>query len=269
MELYNLYFIMLTALGFFGLKSSMALGGIIGAVVLWAGLFTLQAFGMYAMAKKQKVEKRWMAFIPFVNLLFMGKLAGECNVFGQKVKRAGLYAMLAQIITTAFCLMEIFSVVYLYTVEGTPSFDQFDQPYWSGVQGFSLALTKYLSVSELFLPIVQMIYEIMAFIIVMALYKKYVPNSHFALSVLCLFFPLARYVIMFVIRNRPLVDYEAYIRARHEEYMRQRGYTPNYGAPYTSPNGTGEQPAQQPPEDPFEEFNEKGAGDNDGDEFFS
>lgn len=270
MELYNLYFIVLTSLSIIGIQSSGTLyGGLIGAFAIWVGLFVLQGVGLYTMAKKQNVEKRWKAFVPFVNLLFMGQLAGECNVFGQKMKRAGLYAMITQIIATAFAVVEIFAVVYLYTVEGQPSFDQYDNMYWTGLQGFSLKLTRYLSISELILPIVQMIYEIMIFIIMMTLYKKYVPNSYFGLGVLSLFIPLSRFIVIFAIRNRPLVDYEAYMRAKREEFLRQRGYT-QYGSPYQNPYANTSGTAQQPMEEPFEEFNEENqTTENDTDEFFS
>ena len=271
MELYNLYFVVLTTLSIIGVRSTKILyGGLLGAGLLWTGLFVLQGIGMYAMAKKQKVEKRWMAFVPFVNLLFMGKLAGECNVFGQKMKRAGLYAMIAQIIATVFAMVEIFAVVYLYTVEGVPSFDQYDNMYWATpLQGFSLQLYKYYTISGLFLPIVQMIYEILIFILTMTLYKKYVPNLYFGLGVLSLFVPLSRFIIIFVIRNRPLVDFEAYMRAKREEFLRQRGYT-QYGPTNPNPYANASPTPQQNPEEPFEEFAEdKKTTGQDADDFFS
>ncbi len=269
MEIYTLFGFIAMTLGIFKIQMPTSLyGGMIGAVIIWLALFLLQAIGMYTMAKKQNVEKRWMAFIPFVNFLFMGKLAGECNIFGQKVRRAGLFAMIAQIVATLLCVLEIVAITYLYTVEGAPSFDQFNQPYWSNVQGTSLTLVKVRDIVALILPIAQMIYEIMTFIIVVALYKKYVPNSYFALAVLSLFVPLSRYIILFVIRNRPLVDFEAFMRKKQEEFLRQRGYTqtPPYSNPY-NPNG---QTPPAPPEEPFSEFGENEKNNNDtDDEFFS
>ena len=247
MELYNLYFAVITALGFAegiqldGLKVLYL--GVIGAIVIWAGLFVLQGVGLYAMAKKQNVDKAWRAFVPFVNLLLIGQLAGECTVFGKKMKRVGLYAMIAQIVGTAVCVFEIFSDLYLYTVEGVPTYDQYNNPYWLGATGFSLFLTNYLTISGVVLPFVQMAYEIMIFIIVMSLYKKYVPNSYLGLGVLSLFFPLARYIVVFAIRNRPLIDFEAYMRAKREAY-RYRGYF-SYDSPY---NNSNENPYGQPRE---------------------
>ena len=68
------------------------------AFVLWLPFFILQSVGLYAMAKKRGFKKRALAFIPFANMLYMGKLAGNCNFFGRKMKRAGLYLMLAQLL---------------------------------------------------------------------------------------------------------------------------------------------------------------------------
>lgn len=262
MELYNLYYGVVSALGLCHVPYAKSLYfGVLIAVLIWTGLFVLQGVGLCLMAKKQNVSKRWRAFVPFANLLLIGKLAGEANFFGNKVKRAGLYAMLAQIFTTLFCFAEIFAVLYLSTVKGLPTFDDLGRPYWSNVEGFSYAMTVLLNVCTMFSPILQMIYEVLIFIIVLALYKKYVPSSYFGLGVLTLFIPLARYITVFAIRNRDVVDYETYMRAKYAEYMQQRGYT-SYGGsthPSSPSNGYGsaEEVRAERQADPFEEFSEE------------
>ena len=74
---------------------------------------------------------------------------------------------------------------------------------------------------------------------------------------LALFVPLSRYIVIFALRNRTPVDYDAYMRARYEAYMRQRGQYGQYGQsgqygqygnPYANPY------AGQTPEEPFGEF---------------
>ncbi|MBP3434327.1 MAG: hypothetical protein J6K50_03545, partial [Clostridia bacterium] len=102
-------------------------------------------------------------------------------------------------------------------------------------------------------------------------YKKYYPKNYLVLGMLSLFIPLSRFVIVFVLRNRNAVDYDAYMRARREAYMRQQQqyrntygnpYGGGYGSPYNNPYGNpygGNPYAQQPrpqqePEDPFSEF---------------
>ena len=58
----------------------------------------LGGLGMHTMAKKVGMKHSWLAFLPLANTWYAGKLAGETRLFGQKMKRAGLYATLAEIV---------------------------------------------------------------------------------------------------------------------------------------------------------------------------
>ena len=83
MEIYNFYE---------AVKSSMMLTDNMGivlasgllSVAIWVTLFVLQGVGLYVMATKQGLKNRALAFIPFVNIWYIGKLAGECYFFGQR-----------------------------------------------------------------------------------------------------------------------------------------------------------------------------------------
>ena len=67
---------------------AISLGLIVG-VVLWIAAFVLQGAGLFVMAKRRHLKKKWLAFVPFANIYYMGKLAGECGFFGHKMKNAG------------------------------------------------------------------------------------------------------------------------------------------------------------------------------------
>ena len=67
---------------------------------IWIALFLLQSFALYRMAKNQGIGKRFLAFIPFANILYMSKLAGKCTFFGRRMKNAGIYAMIAHTFLT-------------------------------------------------------------------------------------------------------------------------------------------------------------------------
>lgn len=77
-----------------------------------AGLYliclVLGGLGMRAMAKKVGMKHSWLAFLPFANTWYAGKLAGETRVFGQKMKRAGLYAMITELVYVA---INVFALV--------------------------------------------------------------------------------------------------------------------------------------------------------------
>lgn len=271
MELYGLYYSIVSTMWVMNKTDVQTFyASLLVAAFIWTALFILQGFGIYTMAKRKGMQGAWQAFVPFVNILYMGKVSGECTVFGQKLKRAGLYAMIGQIIATILCAVEVIGMAYLWTTEGTPTLDQYYQPYWSDLQGDALKLNNYLYMYNGFIrSIVQMVYEIMMFIILMGIYKKYAPNSHFALSILSLFVPLSRFIVLFVVRNKDEIDYDAYMRQKREEYMRSRGFTA-YGNPYGyNPNAGAQPPRTEKPEDPFEEFDDRKTNNNENDEFFS
>ncbi len=266
--------------------------GLLGGTLLWAVLFILQGFGLYRMAQKRNLSKKWLAFLPFGNIWYIGKLAGECNVFGQKMKHIGLYTMIAQILTTLLCGVTIAAEIYLYATLGEPELlTNLGMPYWGVLSGFSATAYDFFDISAYIIPILQLVFEILLLILLMGLYKKYYPKNYMILGFLVLFMPLARFIVIFVLRNRTAIDYEAYMRARREAYMRQQQQYQNmYGNPYQNPynrnpyanpyNPQGGYPNQNPEtEDPFEEFSSGSSSEkstestenNDqsgGDEFF-
>ena len=56
-----------------------------------AGLYVVclvfGGIGMTVMAKKVGMKHSWLAFLPFANTWYAGKLAGETQLFGQKTGR--------------------------------------------------------------------------------------------------------------------------------------------------------------------------------------
>lgn len=282
MEVYQIFSSIYSVLGeFLTADLKLLMWCAVAGVAIWLGLFLLQGFGLFAMAKNRGMKKRWLAFLPFVNLWYVGKIVGECTVFGQRMKRAGVYAMIAQILTTLACFLTIGSQVYLMVEVGAPSYDQFGLPYWTGLTGFGAVAYKTFNVVSLILPIFQLIYEVLLIILLVALLKKYAPGNYFILSMLCLFVPYARYIVIFVLRKRSAIDYEAYMRARREAYMRQQqqyngyngGYGNSYGNPYGRPNGnpyTENGAKNESKDEPFSEFSggDKKKNEKDTDGFF-
>lgn len=291
MEIYNFYnswAITLYQMGADGLQERLI--GLFIGFAIWAALFTLQGFGLYKMAKNRNIKNKWMAFVPFLNVWFIGKLAGECDIFGRKMKRAGLYAMLATILTLLMYASIIGAELYLYAVEGVPGEYRMNQmtmdivPFWTNMSQTSSSIYAYYELACAYIvPIFQLVFEILMFILLMGLYKKYYPKNYILISLLALFIPMSRYIVIFVLRNRTAIDYEAYVRARREAYMRQQQqYQNRYGNPYNQnpytqnpynqnsynrdPYGNANQntnPSPKP-EDPFEEFSseKKSDGEN-------
>lgn len=276
MELYQFFASATEVLDFFPATPNVWITCVVIAFALWLTAFIFNAIGLKQMAKYKGLKKRWLAFMPFVNLWYMGKIVGECRVFGQRMKRAGLYAMLAQIFITIGMLLYYASFIYLQETQGAPLFDQYETPYWVGLTGFAKVAYGAFTAISYALPLVELLYTVFIMILLVGLYKKYAPSNYMILSVVSLLVPVSRFIIVFVLRNRAPIDYEAYMRAKHEQYVRQQQqyYHGNYGG-YGGYNPYGQQTNSPPKqEDPFDEFggtkpNANGNnGQSGGDDFF-
>ncbi len=285
MELYNFYTTAYTFARFFSndLKG-IVLGGAIAGVLVWALVFLLQGIGIYVIAKRLNMRGKGLAFAPFANIFYLGKIVGECDFFGQKMKRAGLYAMIAQIITTILTVAYILAEVYLIW-NFKPLENEMGVLYWVGLEGFAGAVNTFYELGGFLMSLFSLITQILLVILMMGFFKKYSPSNYRFLGILLFFLPVARFICIFAFRNREPFDYEAYMRRQREAYMRrQQQYYNTYGNPYGgyppyggSPYGMGGyqgaqgQPTQKP-EEPFEEFKEEDSspqsGDSTGDGFF-
>lgn len=261
MEIYDFY-VFSTMLGeWFGRNhptENVLIACTIGSAVVWLVMFVLQGIGLYTMAKRRGMKKKALAFIPFANIYYIGKLSGESVVFGQRMKRAGLYAMIAETIASVLCVAMIASQLYLYINCGEPMINEtVGTPYWGVTgNGVASAIAKFMDVSWYFSGIAQLVAKVLMLILLSGLYKKYSPRNYFLLGVLTIMLP-ARFLIIFFLRNREPIDYEAYMRARREAYMRQQQqYHQQYYGGYGNPYGNPYQPPQKP-EDPFGEFGDK------------
>ncbi len=271
MELFLLYESSFTACTMFdmGLTNSHFWSLIIGGSI-WLALFLLQGFGLWKMAKNRGWNKKGLVFVPFVNYLYIGKLAGVCNFFSQKIRKMGVFVMVAQIITTLFMALLMLAKTYLFMAEGEPVYlDEYFTLYWGGT-GFAGKVEEFYNIGSSITYILQLVYEILLLILMMGLFKRYAPRNYMILSLLGVFLPTARFIIVFCLRNKQAIDYEAYVRARREamarEYQqRYGGYGTPYGYggnPYANGYGQPVPPTQQKPEDPFGEFGgDKGAED--------
>ncbi len=233
---------------------------------LWIALFALQGVGLFVMAKRLGMKKKALAFIPFANIYYMGKLAGECGFFGHKMKRAWLYAMIFQILSTLFTVAYIASELFLYHEYGVPSYPDsgdtlFMNPQWANLSGFATTVYKFYINGQSLMSIITLITQILMIILVAGIYKTYAPRNYRVFTVFTFIIPMSRFIFLFVIRGNDRINYEEYMRKQHEAYIRrQQQYYNTYGNPYNNPYGGYNNPygapqrESKPPEEPFGEF---------------
>lgn len=92
-------------------RQAMLIGLCIAAGIYLVCL-VMGGIGMHVMAKKRGMKGSWMAFLPFLNTLYAGKLAGETNFFGKKVKWMGGAAALLEFVHVG---LSVFSFYILFS----------------------------------------------------------------------------------------------------------------------------------------------------------
>lgn len=227
---------------------------LIGAGVLYLICHILGAIGLQRIAKTLNIRGAWMAYVPFLNTYFTGKIAGETQFFGQKMKRTGLYAMIFEILYVGLQIATIVLTFYGLNhldwhtiVEGGI---QHDYPNW-----FENA-TLYV---DAFTTLMRMGLLIFFFVLFFSFYRKFYARSPFLMTFLSSVLPFRGLTIFAVRKNKP-IDYAAYVQRRAEEYARsQRRNDPNAPSDPFSDYSSGDENANNrhdddTPSSPFSDF---------------
>ena len=245
-----------------------------------AGVFVLclvlGGFGLMKMAKREGKKHVWMAFVPILNTWYAGHIAGEARFFGQKMKRAGLYAAIAE---GLYCILT--AVRYISTFLFLPySKIELDTSY--SEEGIQYIVTdpqrlpgslRWLYDFDLGFQILgyvlNLIMIVFLCVVFIALFKKYYARSPILMTFFCAILPFRAFVL-FAVRNNKPVDYDAYMRRRMEEAARRSSpygsYGPYNSGPYNNGpynngpyNGQGGYAPPRQADDPFSDF---GSGQN-------
>lgn len=217
------------------------IGFAVGAIAISLVFFILQGVGLSKMAKANGMRHRWMAFVPFLNLLYVGMISGEVSFFGRRVKRAGLVAMILEIVASIFyvaiALAEVILFVYFYdrllittTEAGYPI------PQWTALPDDAVFIKNFYMISGYITPILSLVHGVFMLLLYTGLFRKYDPRRSALFAILSVFVPFFAEIATFVLRNRAAIDYEDYVRRRREEQQRRRqqyyGQNPYGNNPY-------------------------------------
>lgn len=227
----------------------------LGTLGVYLILVVFGGIGLNKLAKKQGLKHRWMAFLPFLNTYYAGKLAGETQFFGQKMKRVGLYAMISEILYVALQLFVFAAVIISYF----PEYRTLEVSDGVMTGAANEAMPSWIEPAVTYGNLVA--YLLWFFVIVffcvlfVAFFRKYYARGPILLAFLSAVLPFRGFTI-FAVRNNAPVDYNDYIRRRTQAYMRNNGYNqPPYGPYGPGSGGYGSGGPQNGP-DPFEGFGE-------------
>ena len=242
------------------------------SLIVAAGLYLVGlvfgGIGLMTMAKKQGLKNWWFGFLPFGNTYLTGKLAGDGSVFGKRIKRTWLWAILAEI---AYVVLNA-GLIAINMMMLNPGFYDVEarEVYGQTVNYVVFSSTKFLeihpeldwlltmqTVLDIVVPVVRFVALFFFCVLFFSFFRKYYARSPFLMTFLCALFPVRGFVL-FAVRNNAPVDYEAFLRRRMEETMRRQGqYYGGRGGPM--PGGFGQGPAggsgaDGGSGDPFSEF---------------
>ncbi|MGN0822515.1 MAG: hypothetical protein ACI4NG_01950, partial [Candidatus Gallimonas sp.] len=226
-------------------------------VLIYAVCLVFGGIGMREMAKKAGLKHSFLAFLPFANTYYAGKIAGESSFFGQKMKRGGLYAMLAEIACFA---LNVFLLVRLLLIDryyvANPPGDVYSGQYVGYPERYEW-LVRGEWTFQMIMMLLSLVQVIFFCVVYTAVFRKYYARNPFLMTVLCAIFPFRGFVL-FAVRNNTPVDYNAYMRRYAEEYARRQGVPRGDagGSGTESPFSEFRSDDRQCGEDPFAEFSE-------------
>lgn len=261
--------------------------GISFAIIL--GLYALRSVGLFVLAKKQGIKNYGLAFVPVVWIYIACKLAGNTRFFNKPIEK------LALIFCIIFAVAELLTFAYNFIVYyplfdylvfnggkiiiGTASqaenmFQYLSIDETTGIFvaneilpfGLSIATTnKILDVIYYLSNIFDLASIVITVTVYINLFRRFWPQHYMLASLLSVFLGLFP-IFVFVIRNKPAINYADYMRSRYQNF------NPNnnpYNNPYNNGNnGYGAPSGQTPfedfedkknkkPEEPFKDFDNK------------
>ena len=262
------------------LPSGVIWSSLIISLVITLAFYLLRSFGLYILAKNQKVDKAFLAFIPGVWIYIACKIIGKARIFGKTFEQIAIWVA---IIFTAFEVLTLAYNIIVYAPLAKYVFILDKTVHIADSEVVATNLKRYLEILDVLkLPyfvekayypygdsffIVSKIIEILDYAIYVfsilsifitvsvyfALFRKFWPQHYMLASLLSIFLGLFP-VFVFVIRNKKPVDYNEYLRSRYGHRANPYGYGGGYG-PYGNPYSNPYQ-HQQPrrPESPFGQY---------------
>ena len=269
-------------------KMGLIWAGLGISLAVFLALYALRSVGLFVLAKRQRVKKYGLSFVPFVWIYVACKLVGKARFFNKPIEK------LALIFTIIFAVSEFLTFAYNFIIY----FPLFEYLVFHGGEVVigTLAETSemgiYLSIdgdiniytAKQIVPfgvnvitirkILDVIYyvsgilDIASIIITVTVYinlfRKFWPQHYMLASLISIFLGLFP-IFVFVIRNKSAVNWADYMRSRYGAYGNP------YGNPYNNPynnQGNGAPNGQSPfsdfekkKEEPFKDFEDKNKKD--------
>lgn len=250
MNKFNLLAMQSDILGETTLELPFLVGYSIISLLVSIAFFVIKGIAIYTMAKRRNFDKLWMSFVPFLNYIVLGKLAGKAIVWGKEIKNIGLVVCILSAVTLiGGYLLDV--GYYLSLIEGLYNvkfvFNSAFINSWVSQTGVVFVICHYLYLG------IDLINLFLTICLALLIFRKYYPERAFLYMILSIFFDFMFGILLFTVRNREYLTYEDFLRSRQNYYNQNNPYGSNNG--YTVYNGGGNNVNAD--DDPFPEFSNK------------
>ncbi|MCD8372985.1 MAG: hypothetical protein LUD27_06775 [Clostridia bacterium] len=213
-------------------------------------VYIFQGFGLYAIAKREGYGHRWMAWVPGLQIYYIGVCSQKNKVLGSIDSRK--FAIAVAVFDILLFAGYVLYYVSYFLVDGWYTLEKVDYGYYYKykiVYASDLPSNLYWAAwfyqygSDYILQILQLLFIVGKLFLYTAFYRTYSSRRYVLFSVVGALLPVNG-VIVYVVRNNKGLNYNDYLRrVREENYRRyqqqqqqQNMYNQNpYSRGYTPP----------------------------------
>lgn len=189
--------------------------------------FVLMGIGLYHIAKRDGIKHAYLAFIPFANIYFIGKIAGRAKVFGKSVKNIGVYTL---IFFVAYLALSLTSDILLYGENLKGMFVNNDMGVLPEFYG-SFWVDGVLNIAII---IASLCYIVSNVFMLSTFFLYYANKNRVLYLLLSIFIPISTGLLVFISRKSKRFDFSNYMKMQFDKYngMRSGGGFNNPDQPF-------------------------------------
>ena len=199
-------------------------------------VYIFQVFGLLTIAKREGFKNKWMAFVPFLNVYYIGVCSQKNKVYGMNPKYFAIVtAAIEAILVAGYIIYYVSAFAVWSKITWAPYTDRnCNTLYWyvDDVVGLPAGMEwmrwSFLNLGNI-LSWVELVFIILKLLLLTAFFRTYSARQYVWFSIAGALLPLTG-ILIYVVRNNKGMNYMDYIRKVRERNYRM--YQQQYGNPY-------------------------------------
>lgn len=202
-------------------------------------VYIFQAVGLFTIAKREGYGNKWMAFVPFFNLYYIGVCAEKNKVYGMKARHFAIITAVLELLLVAGYIIYYVSAFSVWIhINWTPMQNvNTGETMYYYANGFKDSMPASLdwmgwvfsNLNDYILSWVELVFIVLKLLLLTAFFRTYSARQYVWFSVAGALLPLTG-ILIYVVRNNKGMSYTDYIRKVRERNYRM--YQQQYGNQY-------------------------------------